>query len=291
MVANAESTYADFPAVTMVDGILNFPDTSILIQVLASLDAEISNANFQFTDQYGGLDEEAYNDMFDSLGLNEQQPLIDFENELSFTSLRSIISAEHDAWLETDGENDELNPNRHFIVDNTVRAILNEYGEVKIGDIYYTLTEEGYSETSELQTLVNKRGQKILQSNKLSNDCKSNERSNGTEPVSSTKKFSWVVSHWTYPWGKYAIAKLDNYKKKGRRWVKYKSVSIAQVYGDISDIGGNCDGSITFNTSALVSADDEEVKHKISVFSNTKRDWIYGYWKVGDKEKTKALSW
>mgnify|MGYP000028711279 CR=1 FL=1 len=277
----------------MVDGILNFPDTTYLIKVLVSLDLEIQVANNLFRDQYSNLGEEAFNNMFDSLGLNEQQPLVNFENELSFTSLRSIISAEHDAWLETDGENDELNPNRHFIVDNTVRAILNKYGEVKIGDIYYTLTEEGYNETSDLQTLVVERGRKISNSNKLSNDCKSNERSNGTEPVSSTKKFSWVVSHWTLPWGKYATAKLDNYKKKGRRWVKYKSVSIAQVYGDISDIGGNCDNKINFNTAngAYVSADDEEVKHKISVFSNTKRDWIYGYWKVGDKEKTKALSW
>lgn len=65
-----------------------------------------------------------------------------FENNYSYTSLRSIISNEIEEFNKIYDPKNIVNPDDHFIADNTLRALLNENCEVIIGkSIYKYLTK------------------------------------------------------------------------------------------------------------------------------------------------------
>ena len=196
--------------------------------------------------------------------------------------------------------------NRHYIVDNTVRAILNKYGEVKIGNVYYTLTENGYAEATDLSTIISFRKNGALSNVKLEDGsssgnsnsivCTSHKRNDGKkENGNNSKKYEWVVSHYTYPWGRYATAKLDNYEKKRNRYRRFKAESIARAYGDVSVLEYNCYSKREFNgiNGTRAAAYDQEVKHHLNVTSNgtTSQGWVKGYFKASDMEHTQILNW
>lgn len=299
-----------FDNVKLENGVLVFPNLEYLIRVLASLDNEVEEWNNRFYETYQHLTEDSLNLVAEKLNFDEQQPLVDFENHFGFISLRNKISTAENEWLLNDGENSENDPDNHFIADKTVRAILNEFSEVKIGGSYYKFTEEGYYEIIDgnfttlallRDVIYNVNSLQNFVHHKISSSegCNSNKRKvNYTYNSSNTKRIKWVVSHWTYPWGRYAIAKTDNYEKKNNKWKKYKTYTVARVYGYISDVNNDgtadCSRQLQFNTSNGPAATGtvEEIKQKIPVSTKTKSGWINGYhYGAGGVTYTSTLTW
>jgi hypothetical protein len=95
------------------------------------------------------LDDE-YDTLADLYGFDEDNALLNFEEDLGFTSLRRKIAIEEDIWLGEQGDgkwNINLDPDNHFIDDETERTLLSENAEVVIGDdkvgyVYYKLLDD-----------------------------------------------------------------------------------------------------------------------------------------------------
>lgn len=124
------------------------------------------------------------------------------------------------------------------------------------------------------------------------NNCKSSKRNSGYKK-SGSYRLKWVVSHWTYPWSRRVAAKVDNYKKKGISWKKYRTSCFARVYGDISNAEGECNGKVTFNTSSGVhaSTNARHVEHKIQVATKTKSGWVKAHFYGAGISHSKTLTW
>lgn len=279
------------------NGVLAFPNSDYLLEVLAFLENEVDNWNTHFLEKHRHFSDDSLSILAEELNFNEEKPLFDFEDRFNFTSLRKIISDNENEWLQNMGESSENDPDNHFIEDETVRTILNQFAEVKIGDAYFKFTENGYYEVTdgnfETLTLLRNPNNDVMslknvqfhKSPDYPGDCTSDKRQEGFKDNSSNnKRIKWVVSHWTYPWGRYAIAKTKNYKKQNNKWKKYSTYSVARVYGFISDTTNgtaDCSKQLQFNTENGPSKAGirKKVKHKISVSTKTKSGWIMGYHK------------
>lgn len=94
--------------------------------------------------------EEQYDILADEAGFDEDTPLIEFENDLKFCSLRRKIEELENAWLNLQGDgewNVEEDPDSHFIEDETERSLFSERNEIIIGDkrlgfVYYKLFDD-----------------------------------------------------------------------------------------------------------------------------------------------------
>lgn len=296
-------------SIQKINGVLIFPDTAFVSRTLALLDAEITQEGASFNGTYGHLSEAEIENLIDSIGYNENKPLVDFEAGFAFQSLRSKIETDEINWLlNTSGEKIEDDPDNHFISDDVVRSILTENSEVGIGTSLYKVVDNGYYEITDgnFVTLYSLRSNPIDISGKpnvifyadgeMKNGCKSSKRDARFKYNSNnTRRIKWVVSHWTYPWGRYAKAKTYNYKKKNNKWKKYKTYCEAQVYGNISESDGNCSTAHTFNTPAgyyVFENNKKDVKHKVKVSTKTKSGWVKGYHEgAGGISHTSTLTW
>jgi hypothetical protein len=294
-------------SVQKVGGVLIFPDTAAVKNHLNTMESNLQAWDIQFENTYGHLSEIEIDSIIESIGYDEEQPLSDFESSLGFSSLRTKIKNDEENWLlNTAGEKIEDDPDNHYIVDEVVRSILNVYSEIGIGRSLYKFVENGYYEVTDgnFSTLRSLRSIPIditgmtnvlfFSDGDMKSGCNS-MKSKADFKKSGSKRIKWVVSHMTYPWGRDAIAKTKNYKKKNNRWKKYKSYCEAQAYGDISGSSGNCSSSYTFNTTSgyyVFQNNKKKVKHKMGVSTKTKSGWVKGYHKgAGGITHTSTLTW
>lgn len=134
---NAENSEISYDLITVDNGILVFESQEDFETILAQLEEAQMNWVTEFNETYGYLSEEEFNYFADSLGYFEDQPLVEFEEVLGFTSLRSVIQEALNEWLETGDTNWENNPDHHFIFDPFFRTLLNPDLAIKIEGIIY----------------------------------------------------------------------------------------------------------------------------------------------------------
>ena len=281
--------------------ILVFKDMDTFLFTLNELERQAIELDNAFVEHYKDLEEEAINEKEEEIGFNEKLPLYDFVNKLGFKSLYEKIDIEEEEWLNQEEPDWDNDPDNHFVDIEELRTLLNVDGEVQIGNVIYKLTESGYFEIldNSLQSLklldVSNLGKNSLPTNTVfvgdgnsqsklsSSDCRSWRRKSD-KTTAGSKRIKWVVSHWSYPWGTYATAKTKNYKKKGRRWKKYRTDVLADVYGFVSGVNpttGDADCSVQSDdinpdgNSKIKKA--RSVTFKIRVSTSTKSGWIKGY--------------
>ncbi len=280
--------------------ILVFKDMETFLFTLNELERQTIELDNAFVEHYKDLDEEAINKKQEEIGFNEERPLYDFANKLAFKSLYEKIAIEEELWLNQEEPDWDNDPDNHFVDLEELRSLLNIDGEVQIGDFIYKLTEDGYFEIANgsLQSLklldVSNLGKTSLPANtvfvgdgnsqsKLSSSdyCRSWRRKSD-KTTAGSKRIKWVVSHWSYPWGMYATAKTKNYKKKRRRWKKYRTDVLADVYGYVSGVNSSgdadCSSQVDINPYGnYKSKKARSVTFKIKVPTKTKSGWIRGY--------------
>lgn len=281
--------------------ILVFKDMETFLFTLNELERQTIELDNAFVEFYKDLDEEAINEKEEEIGFDEQRPLYDFANNLAFKSLHKKIAIEEELWLNQEEPDWNNDPDNHFVDLEELRSLLNVDGEVQIGNFIYKLTEDGYFEIANgsLQSLklldVSNLGKTSLPANTVfvgdgnsqsklsSSDCRSGKSDWGYQNAGS-KRIKWRVSHRTYLWGRYAIAKTKNYKKKRRRWKKYRTGVLADVYGYVS-VDGDCSvQSDDINPDGFSKIKNaKRVTFKIKVEGKTKSGWIKGYHSGADR--------
>lgn len=123
--------------------ILAFDDQAAFQTTYDCLLNEYETWNDWLETTYGYLNDDDYNDMLNSLGYVEDQPLMDFEQDLSFNSYRAKFYALEDQWLAA-GADDNDDPDDECWIDDPILAtITSEFGAFMIGTTIYWVSPDG----------------------------------------------------------------------------------------------------------------------------------------------------
>lgn len=271
--------------------ILVFQNMDVFKLTLADLDRQVRELDSVFVTTYSYLCEDSINAKETEIGF-EKKPLVDFATFFTYYSLYQQIEAAEKIWLNNEILDDANEPDKHFIFEHSLRAIINTDCEVQIADNIYKLTADGYftipAGNFKSLSLLDKDPtnlQAIKDIVFIGNDCSSckasgcnsNKRNDGYKYNSANnRRIKWAVSHWTHPWDRRCAAKTDNYKKHNNHWDKYRTNCFAKVYGYISDAVGECDGQLNFNppNTGLNGYNVKNIEHKIYVQTKTKTGWV-----------------
>lgn len=120
---------------------LVFQDGNQFTNVMECLSQQVDNHGDAFDNQTDGMTDDQATTYAESIGFDEDQPLINFENGLGFYSLRTKIAADLVQWLNHPVLDENTDPDNHVIVDDVLRALLNPAGKVKVGGTVYDFTD------------------------------------------------------------------------------------------------------------------------------------------------------
>lgn len=114
---------------------LHFPSWDSFEATIDMLDAQVDAHEDSFVIPNDHLSEDDLNDLEESSGFEEDQPLIDFENSHEFKSLRSVLRAAEDDWLDQSdqpGWSYDDDPDNTALIFGTERTFYNPQNEVMI---------------------------------------------------------------------------------------------------------------------------------------------------------------
>lgn len=132
--------------IEMVCGnMLYFTDMNHFQDVYACLEVECEQWNDAFDLQYSSLNDDDLNDLIDSIGWDEEQPLANFESVYSpnFTSHRAYLRNLEQTWLNN-GMDTTNGPTEYDVLDDEIlRTLFNSALSVRIGGTIYHYDSEG----------------------------------------------------------------------------------------------------------------------------------------------------
>jgi hypothetical protein len=312
----------NYGSIHVESGILCFENVQEIKNTLEFLESEYLARENNFIQSNEDLSEDELMAREAEIGYNEYEVFEEFENTLGFSSLRKKLHDEEVAWLQ---DADELyienDPDNHFVLENEVRTILNEYCELKINDQFYKFFHGGHiiitdGDITKLELLRENIENALDMDNVIIEGdlsqarvdaCNSMQFLSGFKVVGS-RRIKWAISHQTWPWDRYVLSKTINYKKTGNNWNRFRTHTQCRVWGDISDWRwvytsddttqvADCETPIQFNAETGVYSSRYGVKewdHKIHVQTKTKSGWVKG-WHYGYHspaiEHNSTLTW
>ncbi len=251
--------------ITTFDDMLAFPDVETFVKVIDDLELQTEEHDDKFLKEWGHLEGDELDDMEDKLGYNPDQVLIDFEKQFSgFSSLRKKLRAEEEKWLNNEELDDKNDPDEHYIFDDEVRTVVNELGNVKIGNLLYHFTRYGYvtvekNDVALLNRIAVSNAEEFVDvdgvaihggytggssSGNYNNNSGSTGGSNTPEcrlgfqrsryyyPTSRRRiKGKQKLSHPSGIWGSRIKSKTVHYKKRRGRWKRRRGTITAQIRG------------------------------------------------------------
>jgi len=292
--------------IALVNGILKFNDMTALNETLEELEYLYNYDDSVFRASHNNLTDDSLMVLiYDGIVIqNEFAAFENFEATMGFTSLRSIINSSETAWRnDTLNENAPYddNPGHIFVLETSIRSILNEFYEVRVGDTIFTLFDGGYiaipaADNPELELIR----RDIYSANTLSNariegdlfgsrtSCSTNKWNSGSinHPTLPQYRMVWYLALCKYPWKKYAIAKVEGCRKYRFRWRINRSSVLAKVYGDV-----NCNNPSNINPNGEFedNLNKYKINHKKYTWRKTKSCWIKGQHKANGIEYFSCL--
>ena len=134
------------PPISTENGMLVFNSLNDINLAVDYLEYKYDQYSDAFVSQYPGYTDDQLADVEDVVGFNDEQPYLDFENQYGITSLRSVLTAQEENWLATTS-GDEFagspDPDDSYMDDVEVRTLVNQYGEIKVGSLYYVFLSDG----------------------------------------------------------------------------------------------------------------------------------------------------
>lgn len=122
---------------------LSFRDQDQFNSVYDCLTAAYESWLDDFESQYGNLSEDDYNDMADNIGFVDEQPLIDFESSLAFSSYRAHLAELEDTWLQNGADDNSCPLDNDLFADDVMATLYNKDGAVMIGGTIFYNTPDG----------------------------------------------------------------------------------------------------------------------------------------------------
>jgi len=142
-----EGCLQTYGSIELENNMLVFDSYEQFESILECLRAQVEAHNIWFDSQYGHFTPEVQQKIIEETGFEEFQPLTDFEGIHEFTSLRQTINAGVTLWLQNDVLDFENDPDRHPILEDELRALLNPDAQVKIGETIYDFDADATENT------------------------------------------------------------------------------------------------------------------------------------------------
>lgn len=229
-------------------GMLTFANHTDFQQVYNCLEAAYEAHLDAFETQYGYLSEDDYNDMADQLGFVDEQPPIDFEGALGFTTYRSLQAGAEDAWLSAGGDPGSGPFATNLFDDEIMETLMNEKGAVMIGGVVYLTLEDGsvlefcsctlYEQYLQDPSSVNPNDPCITYNKTLyvgnGTCCKSYQKEKGgAQYDSGSKKITWtLLFEYNQFWDNgRAFAKIRHWRYRNGTWRPRRADLLARAYG------------------------------------------------------------
>lgn len=266
-------------------GVLHFESVEQIQMIYECLEKNHAEYLEQSYGRYDSLCDDEFDELEESgeILIDDHAVLRSFERALNFRSLRGTIEKQELEWLLQEELDDENDPDDHFVIDEVFRTLLSPEASVIIAGEMHQFNDEALAAEEE------EEGYESIHPNI---DCRS-MKSKTYIKYSDKKRIKCVVAHRTYPWGRYAIAKTKNYKK--RRWIgwkKYRTFTIAQVHGYIADSAGDCKTPTNFNPSGSYWWGNKKSRtHRIEVSTKTNSGWVKGNHIGAAGNKATILTW
>lgn len=284
MVENQGITSTYFPEIRSITlpfsggmglakNILVLPDIPYFYSTVEDLDLMIENHNDAFDILTVGMTSEQADDYADATGFNEDQPLVDFETQLNFNSLRKKIETQYNIWLNLQGDvfDYTTDPDNHFIEDETERTLLGVRADIIIGDCrngftYYRFYDWGYvtvpmdSNFNDVMDVLNELNTGATDQDTVEDIIKNNGIGNthgeGNPPniPCSTKLSIHKIEGHMFSNNRYVeskmkfkvplfeewngdqkiFAKTTSFRKKNGKWKKFRANIYAGFYGQLT---------------------------------------------------------
>lgn len=250
--SNLESRSLTLPDITKIQGILSFDDSTDVMQAILYLEQEWDYHNDTFVDNYPLYSDDQLDSVETLLAFEEDQPLIDFEEDYSFYSLRDSLDSVLDIWLDNTTLVESTNPELFHILDPMLRTLLNTNCEIIIDSSIYTLHEDGsFTEIYDLNFSALDSLRRGVFDPESSPNGKLHARDNHNEGSSSccvtdyderdelensnsTKRIDCTIELRSFPWSSSVIGKTIGFKKKSNgKWKRFKSSLTSRVHGEV----------------------------------------------------------
>jgi hypothetical protein len=232
--------------VGMECGMLSFTSHDQFIAVYDCLEEAYEAHLDAFEASWGHLSEDGYNDTADYFGFVDDEPLIDFEGAMGFTSARKELADAEELFLLNGGDPSN-SPMLTSPFDNDIMAALfNVYGAVMIDGVIHVVDSEGNQWTfCDCNTYM----QWVQDPNSVDPEddcsmmlkggvvnypeCKSDWMQKCSHEYTSNKKVNWrlKVKYWqTFDYST-ATAQIWHYKKKFGIWLPRRADLYARSHG------------------------------------------------------------
>lgn len=249
---------------TDIDGkeceMLEFASTIDFDSTLSYLEIKTFEYEDAIDKNYGGLSEEEFEVLIDNGTYNDNSPLIDFENELTFTmSLRKKYDILENEWMAVEYNDELIHPKSLFPFSKFEMTLFNKYGEIKIGKSIFIFDSLGYIEITngdiELLKYVKSmnydvKSDEIIKvvkgasgnGEKVTSDCDGWEYKDGGEKYNEgAKKVNTHVHFHSYAWKGVSNTEITVYKKRSSKWKRHRTQISNYNYSKFydKDCGGN----------------------------------------------------
>lgn len=237
-----------------VDGvnILHFSTMDCFKQMNAHLAYKVELLDNEFIENNSDLEEEAINQLEEELHFNEEQPLIDFEIENGFNSLRQRLEEEAYVYNGLEDVSGLVDPFYDIVYDESIQTLLNERHEVIIDNTIYKINQDGSYwviqnlDFDALASVSRDASDEVVLS-EIENanligfpppeEC-SRDRERGKETVGKYR-IKWKMKLFIAFYGGGLKVKVKGFKKKKKRWKKRRSYCVVGFKGKLCDADGH----------------------------------------------------
>lgn len=125
--------------------LLGFKDEEHYENVYLLLEELVDKHNDAFLEKYGHLNDDDLNEMEEAIGFDEFKPLRELEEKIGFlNSMRITYAIAEEEWLNNEFLDPETDPSNQYGFCELEMVLLNDLGEVKIGESLYKFSNDGY---------------------------------------------------------------------------------------------------------------------------------------------------
>jgi len=225
--------------------ILEFPDVDTFEALAEQLEDQSEVWDDAFVQQWANLTDDQLDAKEVQLNFDSEKPITDFENANGLTnSLRRKFLAEEEIWLNNDILDENANPNDklQYGFDESMMALMNELGEIKINQNIYKVVKDGYLNISDgsLEKLdrYNNGDLTVLNDAAVSIDATIEiDNSNNTEnfgggcvrkakthtnPYATNRRAEVKIAFRSYPFKAVSRSRMTSLKKENGRWKKHR---------------------------------------------------------------------
>lgn len=218
----------DLSLVRNINGMLYFRDLGHHERIYNCLEYRKEKHMVTFENATVGMSPSQIDNYEEMTGWDENQPLIDFENSLGFSSRRKLVESQIVAWLENSiGDLDlDQDPDDSDYLDEELRTLLTHDGKVSVGGQILDYLEGANFTSDEV-------GNSSFSSSSVVTPCLPfRKKKDDEEYVDELKKIKVKVrtAHW--PWLGKSLSKIINFKRKNNGgWKRDRATLRASLGG------------------------------------------------------------